>query len=258
MIYSNGVEVRTGRVFDSDYRVIRVPATSIKSATLWKGMPAAQVANIIGDVVFNFSPFSTTNYAPNLGLKINTLIYHAYVDFNPWIAWSSNKLVINHTKSGGFNTMATVAQGFRYIMQNGVKNPNSNADWNPLEPRRLIATNAAGDTIIISVKGRSTTNAGISLHQAYDLAVSLNLGIITMLDGDSGSSVQDYIRVDSTPDIFRGVESINQVPVYGVINLNLPTMSDGATEPPPPPPTVSWPDKLVAFSGSEYKEYFPK
>lgn len=250
--YANNVKVITGNMIGLDYRVVSIPATAIKTASYVNQTAFAE--EIPGDIVFNLVPFNLSTYLPTKGVRVGgkTLFpYHAYEPFGAWR--TDKKLVIYHPQAS-FNSYANACQGFRYLIENGVKNPKwddssgSIAAWSGKHARRALATNAAGDTVIITTKGSGDT-VGMTLHQLVDLAFALQLGITMMFDGDSGSSTQDYIRVNGLPQLWQGdVTGRRKVPVFGVITLNTPL---AGTE--PPPTTVTKTHTIDVYSDGSIK-----
>lgn len=235
--YNLGIQTILDTYFGWGFRAVRIPAAAISKAAMYRP-PATSVENVQGDLVFNFCPFLSTG--PYLGLKVNgaVLVNYSEIDFNPFIGWGAdNKLVINHQRAI-FNTLPNAAQGFRYLLQNGVVNPLASSDWKFKAARRLVATNAVGDTILVTTKGVSGQEVGLDLFQACDLLKSLPWGIVWAVDGDSGGSAQDCLVVDGQRNIYRGDDkTVVAVPGYGIIKTIAP-ITAGTVVPPPvdPPP----------------------
>lgn len=259
--YSNNVKVitgthRTSTGVDWAYRAIVIPAEAIFKAVFYRPS-ATTVENIEGDIVFNWSPFTASG--PRFGLRINNVTIKPWsTEAMPFPWWTSdNRAFINHPQAI-FNAALNAAQGFRYLIENGVRNVNPSADWSFRAARRLIAANAEGDTILVSVKGISGQEQGLTLYECCDLLFSLGLGVTTAADGDSGGSTQDYIKIDGVKQVFRGdASAVINVPVYGVIKLTSPTTGGTIPEPPPdeppppPPPPVMTSHNMIADFDAE-------
>lgn len=234
IVYSNGVEISTGRQFDSDVQVVKIPKESILKARYVLESGGALVTAISGDIVSNFTPFNTINFKPNLGLRIGGVEKEPYHDYNPYLGWlGDDAAVLTHVKRQ-FKNYAECSQGFRYVIEHGEKYHSPTPDWDELEPRQFVGKTPAGHTVIISAKGRSTGQRGLTLHEGAE--IGLQYGCDYMMDVDSGSSVQTMTRfLDGTTEVFSGVTTLSPVPVFLSIALNEPLNSGGST---PPLPTT--------------------
>lgn len=258
--YANGVRVITDYQYGSNLQIIVVPKSAIRTATFWKAKTSSGcelVQNVEGDIVFNFTPFNPANCIPNLGIKINGVTIQPYVNYNPWAAWEGDMSLTIHHQKTQFNSKPTVSQAFRYIVENGAKNPNTSSAWDDLHPRRLLANTQAGSTVIVSVKGRDAENRGCTLHELADLCLNHDAfhfdPIVMAIDGDSGSSVQGYY-LEGPPQIFLGTWPADQSPVsvFGIIKLHEP-LDGGVTPPPPPPSTEAYIKPITVWiDGVEY------
>jgi len=232
MLYSNGVRVRTGRANGSNYRQVIIPPSSVRSKTYDYVVGTCRNVESVEeyDAVFNFTPFYGT-CRPNLGLRIAGTEYEPYHNYNPYLSLA-NPPVITHVAKQ-FRNHATVSQAFRYIVENGVKNPNYNSDWDNLEPRRLVGLRENGTLVIVSVKGRDENQRGWTLHEAADFMLSRSC--VVVIDGDSGSSVQDYLVINGEKKLFYGVPVSQRSPVAVFLGITFTSPLQDETVPPPDP-----------------------
>ena len=230
--YPNGVSVTRDRLYNADFQTIIIPPAAIQS-TGWRYVDTCgRAESVDADIVFNWSPFARCNLL-NEGLKIGGGEVKPYdqVNYAPFAYWQTNLLKIDHslkTWRGIFHA----AQGWRYIIQDGVKNSrwsasaSSAAAWGVRDARQFLAARADGATIIVS------TRDGWTLHEAAAYAID-TLHASFMIDGDGGGSVQTAIRyADAHRDIFQGTGEKRYVPVFGYVNLKQ-DLSGGTTPPPP-------------------------
>lgn len=251
-IYSNGVTEITGRLNESDFVTYIIPYNSIASKTyLYEPSKCKFVENITGyDFVVNFTPFTLCK--PNLGLRIGGTEYETYHNYNPYLALDGVPQITHVYRN--FKNFQSVSQAFRYIIENSAKNPNATADWNNLNPLRLIGTKSNGDLVIIAVKGRETTQRGWTLHEAA--AYGLSLGCNMMVDADSGSSVQQTVIKDGTASLYTGVPLASRGPV--AVFLAIKFKSPIVTGTTPPPPTTG--EKMLQYdaNGNLVRTWIPE
>jgi len=241
--FPNGVKITTGREYNSDYETIIIPPTAISSATLNYNGSCKKGQVLDGDVIFNWSPFWACNDV-NTGLKIDGKEVAPYNtnSFAPWISWDSNGVLVIEFNANLWKNRSTAGQGFRYIIQDGVKNPRWNFSnssivaWSETHPRTFVGKLYDGSTVIVVVRGRDSLNKGWTLHEGA--AFGLLLGLRQMVDGDGGASSQVVVKYSDAPiNVFWGVNSENRsVPVFGVIKLKQKLSTGVIVEPPPPPP----------------------
>lgn len=237
IVYSNGVNVIIDRLNEhSWYRAVIIPPSAIKSANMFKPAGCRLVEDVAGDLVFNFSPFNSP-CTPNMGVRVNGIEYQIYDglsqgSFAPFFWWDeSGRLNIDHRKTV-WKTLTSALQGWRYLVQNGIKNPNASSAWDIRNPVRCVGRFPDGSTVLLSVAGRGYLDSpGATLHECA--ALLMQMGCDYALDGDGGGSVSDVLRYsDGSADVFRGTDEKRGVPAGGVIKLQTPL---DATAPPPPP-----------------------
>jgi hypothetical protein len=261
--YANGVVEVADYRYASSIRILIVPPDAIQSAVFWRPTTADKrdkVQNVEGDIVFNFTPFNLSTGVPNVGVRGINLKFE-YKQFNPFGGWNEAWEMVVHHKESIYNTLLNVSQGFRYVIENGVKNPNwelGGTVWDDLHPRRLLAATKSGKTVIVSVAGRDVDQRGMSLHEAAELFLTHDAfhsdPIQMAIDGDGGSSVQDYLLEGDTKKIFLGVPPSDQrsVSVFGIIKFKQPIT--GPVEPPPPSPVDAFVEPITFWiDGVEYR-----
>lgn len=241
--YDNGVQIYMGRLNGhSDYELKIIPPSAIDKAGMFKPDGCRLVENVIGDkdLAFNFSPFNPP-CTPNMGVRVNGIEYQIYDglsqgSYAPFFWWDeSNVLQIDHRKTV-WKTLTSALQCWRYLIQNGIKNQNTSSAWNNQEPRRAVGRLPDGSTVLLSVCGRGYRDSlGATLHECADFL--LQFGCDYALDGDSGGSVRDALRVDGSIQVFKGTSEDRGVPAGGVIKFKEPIIvGDGEPEPDPEPP----------------------
>jgi hypothetical protein len=244
--YQGGVKTLNERIYESDVQIVIVPNTAIRAAQYMLAPTTLGdlAQNIPGHIVWNATPFA--NGRPNLGLRISNRSITPYVEFNPFAGWATDKtLTIGH-RQPSFEALSNVSQGWRYIIELGVKNArwddtlNSRAAWDAIVPRQIIAKTTAGYTVLLSVKGRDPENRGATLHEIATILLTHPVfatnRIVMAVDMDGGYSMQTVYRVDQQSRIFANTRQ-DKVLVFGVIWLNTElTSTEPTPEPPPPAP----------------------
>lgn len=208
-VYPNGVREITGNKYGSDYRMVVIPSKALRWAGFYYAPWGDYVENVPGDFTANISPYDENDYHLTQGFKHSDKTVAPYESFIPFGAYTIDHDFIIDNREGSWNILPHAAQVFRYLIRSGLKNhqwdddENTRRVWDGLEPRRLIASNINGDTIVISVKG-NINHRGWTLHECVEFAFDTRLGIIHLIDGDSGSSVQDCLVVSGQKKLFQG------------------------------------------------------
>jgi len=224
--YTNGVRVERGRLYGSDYETVIIPPASINSVGFVATGDCHLVDDVVGDIVYNWTPSEVGACVPNMGVRSGGKeLYPLNGNFNPYVGWwDSNICHIDHMSSSWGN-LPVASQGYRYVIADSAKGPTSSA-WDNTEPRRLIGSLPDGSTVIISTKGRAADQKGWTLHEAAEYGLSIDMDY--MIDGDSGKSVRTIIRDQGGEKIFTGTGDNEPVPVIGVIDFKEPLVEIGS------------------------------
>lgn len=280
IVYNNGVTSEGWNEYGFQIHAMVIPPDAIDVASFFytpgQGNLAENLVNNDLKIFFNFHPFSFKTMQTTLGNKINGKEYSPYKQWNPWLEWDSSKrAIINHVERQWKNTI-NAAQGFRYIFDKGIKNQNFNSEWDQRYARQVVANDVDGRTIILTTTGERPSG-GLTLHEVAAILTNWVADghgpspIYNALDCDSGHSAQIAYMANGEMTLFTGpvAGDRNQSVGWGFIRLKASLTSNGTPEPPPvepppvepppePPPTNGFPDYLVAHSGDQTQEYYPR
>lgn len=268
--YTNGTKEEQWTQFGHQIHAMVIPASAVQFGAFYYTPGVGHHAvNLVNEykIFFNWSPHNEGKLiVDKVGLKIDPNTHHTYHQFEPWLTWSTGVPIIGH-KEKEWNQYSTIAQGFRYIFENGVKTPTAdgNVEWQKPYAQRIFANDTDSNNIIISTTGEP---GGPTLDD-----MSLILGhwvedehgtapIHYALQGDSGHSVQLAFMIGDEVKSFVGPQDSllpNAVPCFGYLRLLEPLVVEGETPPPPTPPDDGLPPLDVFISiklgdGVNYKE----
>jgi len=227
-VYDNGVTVITGTLNECNVRTVIFPYSAVQKSRFMYFPGTCVTADTIDgfDYVCNLTPFNVSTCKVNLGLRIGGTEYEPYHNYNPYLALDGSPLITHVARQ--FKNYQTASQLFRYIIENGTKNPNANSDWDNSAPRRLVGTRDNGDLVVITAAPLAYPG-GWTLHQACDYGLSLGLNM--MCDGDSGRSTHDYLLVNGEKEVMWGTPYHDGVPAFLTVQLKEP-LTDTVTPPP--------------------------
>lgn len=231
--YDNGVTTWEGRTDGSTYRIIFVESSAID----WVQFIADETCHKISEpwnahIAFNATP-SPVGACKDIGFGVRSEgieLYPLNDRWNPFFGWDPrNECFIGHKKEQ-WPDLEVATQGYRYIVDRGLKGVTSDA-WDLRAPRRVLCEMYNGDTVIFSSKGRTLQERGMTLHEVADFLMN-EVHVYSAIDLDSGRNVNDWINIgDETGDnklYFSGTGDDEPIPVVGLIKLK---KSFGPTDP---------------------------
>ena len=152
--------------------------------------------------------------------------FSAQLEFEPHFDMDSDESVNTRAwnERPEWNAIATK----RFIVQGGVRAPNTSAAWRELHPRTLAGVGRNGETILVVADGRQPGySRGMDLYESADVMIELGAVEASDLDGGGSSTMNHNGRTCNVP-----IDSNVPGRERAVLD-SIAIFVDGGTPPPP-------------------------